>query len=691
MLKKFIFLFLSLWCFICCAQNPTHIANNIVEAYEGSVFETSAHNLFFIEKNGNGICALNKTSWKGGVIHPSNSCIPTVQKNAGIKWHDDKLFFVETDLKLSFLEWTPDEGWERTHFNHLDINAQSSFVSVENLLFYIDKNLNICVLNTTNYTQHVLVNDAKKARIGTDMIWKNDKLYYIGEDHKIYYMHFSENGWTVSSPFGDHIHKQSHLAVSRNNIYYVNTNRQMVSTHLNKLWTSVINPSAPKVKPGSDLKWIDEKLFYVSENNAICYHYWYRVQKWEWHILTGKNVHSNTQLKETNHKNIVFIDKHNKVNYFRAPINLKPVDNSIYKEAWTYIEHLSDEFNKGYLDQTKWFPHYNLGDYNHPVEKVHGSFPSKYYSYYYNETDLSSHHFYTTKNQNVLGLETTNIGAPYKAFVRSTDINDGNYQYKSAMIMGTEKYKHGYLEMRCKVPKSNHQKSTFWMFGGSDDNNTIHEAYEIDIFEIEGEGISYPTNYHEYLYSEPGVATTDRYDIFPLKNQSFAHDFYTYGLEWDEDKVIWYINNEVVRIIHKNQQYPKVLLPDGALKTLVTNRVWSLDYNIPFKLPNYYEVDYVRLYFKQSENETEIVEEPGKEPLPFTPANIYPNPSTDIVQVVLNAPAQVNICNELGQSVFKTKLKEGAHTLHLKQYGLGLYFVHFTHHKHTSTHKVVIQ
>ncbi len=656
----------------------THIASNGLNAYPGTDFVTSTNNLYFIGQNGHGICSINKEHWTGDIINPSNASIPNVRVTAGLKWHNNKLYYVETDNKLSSLKWTS-SGWERTHFN-INTHSKTSFEGSSSNLYFVDANRKIRAKANNNSYNYVLVNNAVKARSGTDLVWKDNKLYYIGENNRIYYYQWTTaNGWEVSGGLGSNIHSSSHLTVSNNNIYYVNTSSKMVSLSLTTNWAVVINSSAPLVKPGSDIKWVDEKLFYKGVDGDIYYHVWNRINSWEWNFFHGNNINSITQFGVTNHNQMVYIDNQSKVNYFRAPIRLTPTNNSIYKPGWILAQNFSDEFNTASLDGNKWYPHYG-GGYNHPIENGQ--------SMYYNETDLTSHKFYNANGNNVLALETTNKGAPYAVNVKPEDSNDGNYAHKSAMIMTKSKVGHGYIEMRCKIPKSNYQKYSFWTFGGS--QNTTHDAYEIDIFEIEGEGVSYPTNYHEYA---PGSssATSDRYDINPLGGQSFADDFYVYGLEWDKDKITWYINNQVVRVIHKYQQYPNVLIADDLTRILATNRVWNHDYNIPSKFPNYYEIDYIRTYYKKpmkmatsKDIEVESIEEDDN----FI---VYPNPSSDLVNVKLSTSSQLTISNDLGQVIIQENLEQGIHEFNLGTYGAGIYFIKLISENEMSTQKVIIQ
>lgn len=127
------------------------------------------------------------------------------------------------------------------------------------------------------------------------------------------------------------------------------------------------------------------------------------------------------------------------------------------------------------------------------------------------------------------------------------------FKYSSGMLYSHRKFKHGKFELRCKVPLIDGVFPAFWLFGG---NETISE---IDIFEFNREKDTTPYEYNDDTYYDyiPAFAsqrwwctyhdwsypvTNDRRaEVFAIraKNFTFANEWHTYGLIWDEYKMIW--------------------------------------------------------------------------------------------------------------------------------------------------------
>jgi hypothetical protein len=70
---------------------------------------------------------------------------------------------------------------------------------------------------------------------------------------------------------------------------------------------------------------------------------------------------------------------------------------------------------------------------------------------------------------------------------------------------------------------------------------------------------------------------------------------------------------------------------------------------------------------------------------------LYPNPTTGLVQVELNTHTQVTISNALGQVIMHTELNAGKQIIDLRNEEMGIYFVQFNQNGKQQTVKVVKQ
>jgi len=119
------------------------------------------------------------------------------------------------------------------------------------------------------------------------------------------------------------------------------------------------------------------------------------------------------------------------------------------------------------------------------------------------------------------------------------------YQYTSGCIYSQVPYKYGYFEVYAKLPGGDGYYPTFWMHGsGTDIANNNCWYNEIDIFEI------YPCRQNSidiaphWWFSCPNDDELARYTQAAC---NFPYTYHWYGLEWDKDKITWYIDRKSVR------------------------------------------------------------------------------------------------------------------------------------------------
>ena len=151
---------------------------------------------------------------------------------------------------------------------------------------------------------------------------------------------------------------------------------------------------------------------------------------------------------------------------------------------------------------------------------------------------------------------------------------------------------YGYFEMRCKNPKSQLMWPAFWLLGPGNS----HCAWnEIDIFEF-GTGDDLVMTNH-YGYGGKFISRGLQKWLYAIPGQTFGDTWVTYGLLWDPDKIIWYINNIPVRV---QTTKDSVLIPNSAMHLIAsTGFEYSFtpyDLYLPSVLPNAMQIDYIRVY-----------------------------------------------------------------------------------------------
>ena len=242
------------------------------------------------------------------------------------------------------------------------------------------------------------------------------------------------------------------------------------------------------------------------------------------------------------------------------------------KFSLTFSEEFEDE-----LDRSVWSGHYQYGDV---TEARKGSYWNQYLAY-------------TEDGSLVIPVKYLEDGMGGKgAGWYSAGIDtDGD-----APNGFSQKY--GYFECRCILPEGADIWSAFWLMndGVYNENGTGTDGTEIDIFESDCYGdllnnaVTSNLHYDGYGDAHKAMGAKKSY----LDNNPYE-EFNTYGLEWNEDEYIFYINGvETFRTdfggVSQNEEY---LILSVEMKG--ENGIPSQRENI-FAEEAQFIVDYVRVY-----------------------------------------------------------------------------------------------
>ncbi len=246
------------------------------------------------------------------------------------------------------------------------------------------------------------------------------------------------------------------------------------------------------------------------------------------------------------------------------------LDMSKFKE--TFIEDFDTELNRNV-----WSGHYQYGN---TTEARKGSYWNQYLA--------------QTKDGNLVipvvylenGMGGKGAGWYTAGIDTDSDAPDGFSQ------------KFGYFECRCILPKGADIWSAFWLMndGVFDEDGNGRDGTEIDIFESDGyeklnkNNISTNLHFDGYGDAHQMLGATR----FLLKNNPYEN-FNTYGLEWNENEYIFYINGvETFRTsfggVSQNEEY--MIL---SVEMRGENGIPSQRENVPAEGAEFI-VDYVKVY-----------------------------------------------------------------------------------------------
>jgi len=288
---------------------------------------------------------------------------------------------------------------------------------------------------------------------------------------------------------------------------------------------------------------------------------------------------------------------------------------NVYSQNWQLI--WSDEFNDQNINTNYW--NFEIGNGN----------------WGWGNNELQ---YYTSNSDNIF------LADGYLNIVTRNE-NYNGYNYTSARIKTQDKFdfKYGKIEARIKMPLGKGLWPAFWMLGSNISTIGWPNCGEIDIV--------------EHVNNEPYVHGTIHYDMWGhnyeggnvLTNPS---EFHLYALEWDEQQIKWYLDNEIYHTEYINNNTvsrEEFHEPFFILLNLAIGGNWPGSPDNSTNFPAYYIIDYVRVY--QKSNAISIISEDEK--------IIYPNPTTDILNLKSNNLIKTCSIEDLcGQTIFT---KENLH------------------------------
>lgn len=222
----------------------------------------------------------------------------------------------------------------------------------------------------------------------------------------------------------------------------------------------------------------------------------------------------------------------------------------------------SDEFDGSILDDSIW--NYEIG--------------------YIRNNELQ---YYANRTENVR-LENGKLIIE----ARKEQVYDG-HDYTSASIntKGKKSWKYGKLEIRAKLPYGQGIWPAFWTKGV---NEGWPKCGEIDIMEMIG-GVGDNESYGTIHYYNNGHDKVG--GMYTMPGGNFCDDFHIFGIEWSEDSILWYIDDDCfyeTRFTEVNKsQFNR---EHFILLNLAVGGDWPGAPDKDTVFPQQYIIDWVRVY-----------------------------------------------------------------------------------------------
>ena len=237
-----------------------------------------------------------------------------------------------------------------------------------------------------------------------------------------------------------------------------------------------------------------------------------------------------------------------------------PLSDQGDSKGWVRYEAMSDEFAGKELDSSKWWPRNPTWQGRQPA-------------------------FFWTENVKVsdgkLHLMMRKKEAP------EAPKNKGYHTYTSAAVKSKGTVKYGYFEIKARAMNS-HGSSSFWFY-----DNTGQMWTEIDVFEISGNSPDFEKKYNMNVHVFKTPTDKEHWSnggvwMSPIR---LADDYHVYGLEWDKQKIQWYVDGVLVRWV-ENTHWHQALTLNFDSETMPE---W---FGLPRDedLPSTYSIEYMRAW-----------------------------------------------------------------------------------------------
>lgn len=235
---------------------------------------------------------------------------------------------------------------------------------------------------------------------------------------------------------------------------------------------------------------------------------------------------------------------------------------------WLAYEPMTDEFDGETLDPNRWWPK-NPGWL--------GRQPAYFWPGNVEVADGSLH--LTMRKQEVPEMPK----------------DRGYHTYTSAAVQSKARVLYGYFEIKARAMKS-HGSSSFWFY-----YSTPEQWTEIDVFEIGGGSPGFERKYNMNAHVFRTPTETEHWSSHGewTAPWNLADDYHVYGLEWDEERIQWYVDGILVRWL-ENTHWRQPLTLNFDSETMPT---W---FGLPNDgdLPSTYDIDYVRAWKRPDSPET---------------------------------------------------------------------------------------
>lgn len=175
---------------------------------------------------------------------------------------------------------------------------------------------------------------------------------------------------------------------------------------------------------------------------------------------------------------------------------------------------------------------------------------------------------------------------------------DERGKYTSAKLISNNKgdWTYGRIEAKARLPKGRGTWAAIWMMPSSEEVKWPHGG-EIDIMEHVGFSEGWV---HGALHTEKYNGMIGNHIVDSIFVDSAIDEFHVYSVDWDEERIVWKVDDKVFNVFVKNGQGRDAWPFDEPFHLIMNIAVggnWGGRYGVDDSIwPQEMEIDYVRVY-----------------------------------------------------------------------------------------------
>lgn len=179
---------------------------------------------------------------------------------------------------------------------------------------------------------------------------------------------------------------------------------------------------------------------------------------------------------------------------------------------------------------------------------------------------------------------------------RKESYSGKSYTSSKILTSGKKSFRYGRIDIRAKLPKGKGIWPALWLLPQNNVYGNWPKSGEIDLMELVGHE---PNKVYGTAHYGPGPQSTSTSRNYALSSGSFNDEFHVFSVEWKQDQIKWYVDNNLYSTLNKSD-IGSLTWPFNEdfyfIFNVAVGGYWPGDPDATTYFPQWMIVDYIRVY-----------------------------------------------------------------------------------------------